>query len=133
MENIRKRMSDLQRVDGEELSIWKDNHYTGMFFKKYKGVPFTGFEIVEYHKNGKPAFLQQYVNGEDIGWRISFYDNGMVEDESFELGATGVYIFSYDRDGNLLSSGSVAPESILIKLCEIIGEDPENIKPLEFN
>lgn len=121
------RRPDKIRVDVDDLEKGKTNVYTGGLYRNYQGKPFTGFMVDGYYENGQIAGESEYVNGEDIGWEIEYYDNGLVEKESLDYGATNVYYAEYDREGNKVLSGFFAPE-LLEKVCAITGEDPNNVK-----
>ncbi len=122
-----KRRPEKIRVDYDDLEEGKMNDYTGGAYRNYKGKPFTGFALDGYYENGQVAGEREYVNGEDIGWIISYYDNGNIEYESLDYGATNVFFKEYDYEGNSLGSHFFAPE-LLEKVCAITGEDPENVK-----
>ncbi|MDR6158689.1 MULTISPECIES: toxin-antitoxin system YwqK family antitoxin [Chryseobacterium] len=122
------RRPDKIRVDIDDLEKAQTNVYTGGLYRNYQGRPFTGFMIDGYYENGQIAGESEYVNGEDIGWEIEFYDNGMVERESLNYGATTVYFNKFDRDGNKILGGFVADKELLYKVCAITGEDPNNVK-----
>lgn len=92
----------------------------------YRGQPFTGFELDGYYENGQVVGECEYVNGEQMGWVIQYYEDSNVETESLNYGATTVYFAEYDSDGNK-SSHFFAPE-FLEKVCAITGEDPNNVK-----
>ena len=120
-----KRMPDKQRIDFEDLQSTGVGTYIGQDMN-YKGAPFTGFEIYGYHENGKIAGEFQYVNGERMGWTIEYYDNGEVENETLNYGATTVYFAEYDKEGKKTGSHFFAKE-LLEKVCAFTGEDPRNI------
>lgn len=122
------RRPDKVRIDWEDLEKIKGKHniYTGGLLYNYQGKPFTGFRIDCYHDNGQMAGEQEYVDGEDIGWSISFHDNGVAERETLNYGATTVYHAKYDRDGNKISSYFFAAE-LLDELCAITGQDPNDV------
>ncbi|WP_390450210.1 hypothetical protein [Chryseobacterium sp. Alg-005] len=93
------------------------NIYSGGVYRSYNGKPFTGFIIHGYYENGQIAGETEYVNGEDIGWVIEFYENGNVRNESLEYGATDVYFAEYDKEGNKISSHFFASGTIRKSLC----------------
>ncbi|KAB1160345.1 hypothetical protein F7018_00265 [Tenacibaculum aiptasiae] len=135
MKNTYKRMPEQIRIDYEDLTETKKvNIYTGGLYMDYKGEPFTGFAVGTDYASGKRevTWEQQYVKGEGIGWSIDYYNNGMIKNESLDIGATNVYFVEYDEEGNSLGDNFFA-EDLLEELCEIIGEDPKNAKPLELN
>jgi hypothetical protein len=111
------RRPDKIRVDIDDLEKGQTNIYTGGLYRNYQGKPFTGFMIDGY-----------YENGEDIGWEIEFYDNGLVERESLNYCATTVYFNKFDKAGNKILGGFVADKELLYKVCDITGEDPDNVK-----
>ncbi|MEC3876492.1 hypothetical protein [Chryseobacterium salviniae] len=122
-----KRMPNKIRVDTEDLQSVRVGTYVGEDMN-YQGKPFTGFEIYGYHENGEIAGEFEYVDGERMGWDIQYYDNGFVERESLDYGATTVYFNKFDRDGNKILGGFVADKELLYKVCAITGEDPNNVK-----
>lgn len=65
-------------IFAKDLQYIKGNDYIGVDMN-YQGKPFTGFEIDGYYENGQIAGEIEYVNGEQMGWVIEFYDNGFVE------------------------------------------------------
>ena len=134
MDYTKRRMSEQPRVDIEDLTEQEINIYSGGVYRNYKGEPFTGFAIELDYSTGEEHMLseKQYVNGEDIGWLITYHDNGMVKDETLNLGATSVYYVDYDEEGNCLGDSFQADKKLLEELCKIIGEDPKNVKPLEL-
>lgn len=121
-----KRMPDKIRIDTEDLEMTKVGTYTGVD-RNYQGKPFTGFQLDGYYENGQVACETEYVNGEQMGWVIEYYDNGMVERESLDYGATTVYFNKFDKDGNKILGGFIA-KHLLEKVCAITGEDPNNVK-----
>ncbi|MGB0868731.1 MAG: hypothetical protein ACPGSD_03960 [Flavobacteriales bacterium] len=134
MKYIHKRMPEQPRVDYNNLTeTGKPNIYTGGVYLNYNGKPFTGFAIEADYSTGERIIIweQQYVNGEDIGWEISYHDNEMVDSESLSIGATNVYFVNNDEEGNCLGDHFFSPD-LLDELCEIIGEDPANAKPLDL-
>ena len=122
-----KRMPNKIRVDTEDLQSVRVGTYVGEDMN-YQGKPFTGFEIYGYHENGEIAGEFEYVDGERMGWDIQYYDNGFVERESLDYGATTVYFNKFDRDGNKILGGFVADKELLYKVCAITGEDANNVK-----
>jgi hypothetical protein len=122
------RRPDKIRVDIDDLEKGQTNIYTGGLYRNYQGKPFTGFMIDGYYENGQIAGESEYVNGEDIGWEIEFYDNGLVERESLNYCATTVYFNKFDKAGNKILGGFVADKELLYKVCDITGEDPDNVK-----
>lgn len=124
--NTNKRMPNKIRVDSEDLQYVKGNDYFGVEYN-YQGKPFTGFELDGYYENGQVACETEYVDGEQMGWVIEFYDNGMVERETLNYGATTVYFNEFDEDGNKTIGGFVA-KHLLEKVCAITGENPNNVK-----
>lgn len=120
------RMPDKIRVDTEDLQSVRIGTYIGEDMT-YQGKPFTGFEIHGYYENGQAAGETEYINGEQMGWVIEFYDNGFVERETLNYGATTVYFNEFDRDGNKTIGGFIA-KHLLKKVCAITGEDSNNIK-----
>lgn len=133
MKYLHKRMPEQLRMDNEDLTKGKGNIYSGGVYKNYEGKPFTGFAVGTNYTSGerKITWEQQYVNGEDIGWIIEYHDNEMVKSESLDIGATNVYYVDYDDKGNCLGDKFFSPD-LLEELCEIIGEDPKNVKPLDL-
>jgi antitoxin component YwqK of YwqJK toxin-antitoxin module len=121
-----KRRPEIIRVDNEDLKFERVGTYIGDDMS-YKGKPFTGFEIYGYHQNGNIAGELEYVDGERMGWAIQYYDNGNVERESLDYGATTVYFNEFDQDGNKIIGGFLEKE-LLHKVCSITGENPDNIK-----
>jgi hypothetical protein len=121
-----RRMPHKLRVDTSDLQYIKANDYKGLEYD-YKGQPFTGFELYGYYENGQVVGECEYVNGEQMGWDIQYYENGNVETESLDYGATNVYYAKYDIEGNKILSHFFAPE-FLEKVCAITGEDPNNVK-----
>ncbi|MFK7099716.1 hypothetical protein V3468_03425 [Flavobacterium oreochromis] len=121
-----RRMPHKQRVDTEDLEYAKGNDYFGVD-RNYNGQPFTGFQIDGYYENGQIAAECEYVNGEQIGWDVRFFENGNVETESLSYGATSVYFANFNEDGTKIGSHFFAPE-FLEEVCKITGEDPENVR-----
>ena len=68
------------RVDTEDLQSVRVGTYIGEDMT-YQGKPFTGFEIHGYYENEQAAGETEYIDGEQMGWVIEFYDNGFVERE----------------------------------------------------
>lgn len=117
------------RIDRDDL---KDipgtiNPYTGLTYLSYQGQPFNGFRQSGYYDNGQVVNEFEYVDGEDIGWRISFYENGMVERESLDYGQTTVFFVKYDEQGNKTLGGFLA-EGLLDEVCAITGQDPKDVE-----
>lgn len=122
-----KRRPEKERVDIDDLEEKDMNICTGGMFYDYMNKPFTGFMIHGYFENGQISGETEYVNGEDIGWVIEYYENGNTENESLQYGATNVYFADYKDDGTKISSHFFARE-LLQKVCAITGEDPDNVK-----
>ena len=127
MDYTKRRMPEQLRVDYEDLTETDKMNI-------YKGEPFTGFAVGTDYAFGERqvTWEEQYVDGEDLGWLITYHDNGMVKNETLNLGATSVYYVDYDEEGNCLGDSFQADKKLLEELCKIIGEDPKNAKPLEL-
>lgn len=124
---LSNRRPEKERIDVEDLEEKDMNIYTGGVYYNYLGKPFTGFMIHGYFENGQMSGETEDVEGEDMGWVIEYYDNGRVENESLQYGATNVYFAEYDKEGSKISIHFFAPE-LLEKVCIITGEDPNNVK-----
>lgn len=120
------RMPHKIRVDSSDLEIGDIGKYIGVD-RIYQGQPFTGFKLDGYYENGQVSDECEYVNGEQMGWDIQFYENGNVETESLSYGATSVYFAKFNEDGTKIGSHFFAPE-FLEEVCKITGEDPENVR-----
>ena len=92
----RKRMPNIVGVDTADLETTKVGKYIGVD-RNYEGRPFTGFGIDGYYDNDQIVGETQYVNGEQIGWELRYYDNGQLERETLSLGATTVFFQEFDR------------------------------------
>ncbi len=121
-----RRMPDLIRVDNEDLKKVRVGTYAGSD-KEYNGKPFTGFAVLGYYENDEVVCETQYVNGEQEGWVLEFYDNGQLQRETLNYGATTVFFREFDTEGKKIAGGFVAPEFLLTEVCEHIGEDPKNV------
>lgn len=111
------------RVPEEKLESKGHGKYTGLEYW-YKGKPFTGFVVDDYHKNGNIAAEQEYVNGQTMGWRVTYFENGEIEYESLYFGATGVYLKEYDKNGNVIIEGFIAPKELYNEVAKETGIDP---------
>lgn len=122
MTNKLKR-PEIIRVNEKNLEAKGHGMYTGLEYW-YKGKPFTGFVIDDYHKNGNIAAEQEYVNGQTMGWRVTYYENGEIEEEILYYGATSVCFKSFDKQGKITMEGFVAPKEYYNRVAEKTGMPP---------
>ena len=97
------------RVDESNLEYKGHGKYIAEEYW-FQGKPFTGFVVLARHKNNFVKLEQEYVDGQTLGWEVEYYENGKIEYESLELGATSVLYREYDISGVLLDEGWVAPK-----------------------
>ncbi len=111
-EIIRKRDNELHAIG--------NGMYTGVEYY-YNNRPFTGFVILDFHANGNIASEQEYVNGQIMGWDVRYYENGEIEYESLEYGATGVLYREFDVTGELIEEAWLESKKIYNKVAELTG------------
>ena len=70
MDYTKRRMPEQLRVDYEDLTETDKMNI-------YKGEPFTGFAVGTDYAFGERqvTWEEQYVDGEDLGWLITYHDN----------------------------------------------------------
>jgi len=106
---------EIIRVSEDQLESKGHGKYTGLEYW-YKGKPFTGFVVDDFYPNGNIQGEQEYVNGETMGWRVKYYENGEIEYECLYYGATGVFFREYDINGKILDEGFTAPKEFYNKI-----------------
>lgn len=122
MTNKLKR-PEVIRVYEKDLDDKGHGIYTGLEYW-YKGKPFTGFVVDDYHKNGNIAAEQEYVNGQTMGWRVMYYENGDIEDETLYYGATTVYFKIYEKNGKIKYEGWNTDKEYYNRVAEKTGMPP---------
>ena len=113
------------RVDILDLEEMDANIYYGVNMN-YQGKPFTGFALDGYYPNGQVAGEIEYVDGEQMGWLLDYYENGMLEREALCYGQATVFFQTFDKEGNK-TFGGFLDDHLLQKICDITGENPENV------
>ncbi|WP_093670800.1 hypothetical protein [Tenacibaculum sp. MAR_2009_124] len=109
--NQELKRSEKIRVKEEDLDDKGTGKYTGLEYW-YEGKPFTGFVVFSYHDNGFVASEQEYVDGQTMGWAVDYHDNGKIEYESLEYGASSVVFYEYDTEGNQTDGGFVNTKAL---------------------
>ncbi|WP_452600131.1 hypothetical protein [Pontimicrobium sp. MEBiC01747] len=80
------------------------SHSEGGYMRKsYKGKPFAGYMVMDYHENGNVMFEEEYRDGEHQGWDNEYYETGIIKDSSLMIGATCLKYIEYDTLGNVIS------------------------------
>ncbi len=118
--NQELKRPDKIRVKEEDLDDKGTGKYTGLEYW-YKGEPFTGFVVFSYHDNGFIASEQEYVDGQTMGWAVDYHDNGKIEYESLEYGASSVVFYEYDDQGNQTDGGFVNTKALYNSVARYTG------------
>ncbi|MCB9225916.1 MAG: hypothetical protein R2836_01675 [Chitinophagales bacterium] len=92
------------RVTYDELE-WIHYSYGGYDFYHYKGKPFSGYAILDYHPNGNIMFEEEYKEGEHLGWDNEYYESGIIKYRRLIIGETTLETYEYDENGNELDHG----------------------------
>ena len=121
MKNQLKR-TDVIRVDENQLTFMGHGKYVGEEFN-YRGKPFTGFVIIDYHENGNILLEQEYVKGQVFGWEVIYHENGALKEETLMAGATSVVYREFSEDGTLLEEGWLESKAFYNKVAEETGMD----------
>ncbi|CAM1361976.1 hypothetical protein [Tenacibaculum xiamenense] len=87
--NQELKRPEKERVFFKNLEGKDSGKYIGAEYW-YKGEPFTGFVVFSYCDNGFIASEQEYVDGQTMGWVVDYHENGKIEYESLEYGASSV-------------------------------------------
>lgn len=90
----------------------------------YKGEPYTGFVIFEYHDNGSVLLEQEHVNGQTMGWEIEYFSNGMIKEETLMYGATSVVFREYSEQDELITEGWVSQREYYNIVAKETGMEP---------
>ena len=111
---------ELERVYFENLEGKGSGKYTGAEYW-FKGKPFTGFVVFSYHSNGLVASEQEYVNGQTMGWAVDYHQNGRIEYESLEYGASSIVFYEYDEEGNQTDEGFINSKALYNSVARLNG------------
>lgn len=114
---------EIIRVPEEKLDCKGHGKYTGLEYW-YEGKPFTGFVVFDYYSNGNIEGEQEYVNGQTMGWRVTYFENGEIEDETLYYGATCVCYKIYNDKGKLLEEGWNTPKEFYNYVAKETGIEP---------
>jgi antitoxin component YwqK of YwqJK toxin-antitoxin module len=110
MTNELKR-PEIIRVNEENLQDVGHGKYTGAEYW-HENKPFTGFVVIEYHANGNIFAEKEYVNGQKMGWEVEYHENGKIQHEGLEYGATSVFFREFDTEGNKTTEAWIAPKQL---------------------
>jgi hypothetical protein len=59
-----------------------------------------------------------------MGWRVTYFENGEIEDETLYYGATFVYYRISNKNANLLEEGWNTPKKFYNIVAKEIGMEP---------
>lgn len=111
---------ELPRVNENDLKFVRMSRHNGAIYHK-EGEPFTGFVVFDRHKNGNIQSEAEHVNGEQVGWEVSYHENGKVSYQVLMYGATSIVFHEYDKAGNEVNGGFVSSAAIYNKCAQITG------------
>jgi len=111
---------EIVRVFFEDLEGKGSGKYTGAEYW-YEGKPFKGFVVFAYHDNGYVASEQEYVEGQTMGWAVDYHENGKIEYESLEYGASSIVFYEYDEEGNKVNGGFVNTKALYNSVARLTG------------
>lgn len=121
MKNNIKRPNIL-RVDEKQLTFMGHGKYVGEEFN-YRGKPFTGYVVMDYHENGNILLEQEYVDGQVCGWEVEYHENGVIKEETLMAGATSIVYREFSKDGTLLDEGWLESKAFYNEIADETGMD----------